>query len=199
MGAPLSHEALDTLFRDARSHSQWLDTPVRDDELRAVYELLKFGPTSANGSPARFLFVRTPQAKQRLLPHLEHKNVAKVLGAPVTAIIGYDRRFYDHLPQLFPHNPAAPAWFAGEAKAEHAETTAFRNGSLQGAYLMIAARALGLDCGPMSGFDRDGVDREFWHGTSVRTNFLCCLGHGDAAALFPRHPRLSFDQACALL
>jgi 3-hydroxypropanoate dehydrogenase len=199
MGAPLPDAALDTLFRDARSHSRWLDVAVSDSQLRSLYELVKLGPTSANGSPARFLFVRTEQAKQRLVPHLEAKNVAKVLEAPVTAIIGYDGEFYEHLPTLFPHNQAARGWFAGEAKREHAHTTAFRNGSLQGAYLIVAARALGLDCGPMSGFDNDGVDREFWTGTSVRTNFLCCLGYGEPAALFPRHPRLTFEQACALL
>lgn len=198
-GAPISDAALDVLFRRARSHNGWTADPVSDDELREVYELAKWGPTSANGSPARFLFLRTAAAKARLQPHLSAGNVEKVMQAPVTAIIGYDVAFHARLPYLFPHNPAAPAWFAGDAKRVHSETTAFRNGTLQGAYVMLAARALGLDCGPMSGFDNDGVDREFWSGTSVRTNFLCALGHGDPARLFPRHPRLAFDEACGLL
>lgn len=197
--ARIPDPALDAVFRAARSHSVWAVDSVSDAELREVYELAKWGPTSVNGSPARFLFLRTAAAKVRLRPHLGAGNVDKVMKAPVTAIIGYDVDFHKRLPYLFPHNPAAPGWFAGDAKRAHAETTAFRNGTLQGAYLMLAARALGLDCGPMSGFDSDGVDREFWSGTSVRTNFLCALGHGDPARLFPRNPRLAFDEACELL
>ena len=195
----LSDSALDTLFRDARSHNGWTDAPVTEAQLRQLYDLLKWGPTSANSSPARFLFVASDAAKARLQPHLDPSNVSKMRSAPVTAIIGYDRRFYEHLPFLFPHNTAAPGWFAGERKQDHAETTAFRNGTLQGAYLMLAARAIDLDCGPMSGFNRDGVDREFWTGTSVRSNFLCSLGHGDPSKLFDRHPRLPFETACAIV
>lgn len=198
-GHALPAAALGVLFREARSQNGWTDAPVAEAELRELYEVLKWGPTSANSSPARFLFVVSDTAKARLQPHLDPSNVTKMRSAPVTAIIGYDRRFYEHLPFLFPHNAAAPGWFAGERNWEHAETTAFRNGTLQGAYLILAARALGLDCGPMSGFDRDGVDRDFWAGTSVRTNFLCALGHGDPSTLFPRHPRLPFDKACAIV
>jgi len=196
--ATVPDTALDMLFREARSYSAWLDTPVPDAKLRQVYDLVKWGPTSANSSPARFIFVRSIEAKERLLRHVEPGNVAKTRSAPVTVIVGYDLHFYERLPFLFPHKPAAPGWYAGDAKRAHAADTAFRNGTLQGAYLMMAARALGFDCGPMSGFDRPGVDRDFWAGTSVRTNFLCNLGHGDPASLFPRHPRLSFDEACAI-
>ena len=195
----LSAAALDSLFREARSHNGWTDAAISQAQLRELYDLMKWGPTSANSSPARFLFVMSDDAKARLAPHLDQANVGKMRSAPVTVIIGYDRHFYELLPFLFPHNVAAPAWFAGERKRDHAETTAFRNGTLQGAYLMLAARALGLDCGPMSGFDRDGVDRAFWSGTSVRTNFLCALGHGDPSKLFARHPRLPFDKACAIV
>ena len=195
---PLPDAVLDVLFGGARSYNGWHATPVSETELRRLYELLKWGPTSANSSPARFIFVRSREAKRRLLPHLGPGNVAKTQAAPVTVIVGYDLRFYERLPFLFPHNPAAPGWFAGEGKRHHAAETAFRNATLQGAYLMIAARALGLDCGPMSGFDADGVDREFWAGTSVKTDFLCNLGHGDRSTLFPRHPRLAFDEACAI-
>lgn len=195
----LDATALDILFRFARSHNGWIDRPVTDDVLRRIYDIMKWGPTSANSSPARFLFLRTKDAKERLRPHLDPSNVDKAMTAPVTAIIGYDRRVYVHLPRLFPHNPGAVRWFAGEVKAEHAATTAFRNGTLQGAYFMLAARSVGLDCGPMSGFDGAGIDREFWSGTSVSTNFLCALGHGDPTKLYPRHPRLRFDEACTLL
>jgi 3-hydroxypropanoate dehydrogenase len=197
--AAVSQAVLDTLFRDARSQNGWTQVPVSDAQLRELYELVKWGPTSANSSPARFIFVTSDAAKARLRPHLDRGNEAKTLAAPVTVIVGYDRRFFDHLPLLFPHNHAAPGWFAGEHKRDHAETTAFRNGTLQGGYLILAARALGLDCGPMSGFDRDGVDRDFWAGTSVRTNFLCSLGHGDRSMLYPRHPRLPFEAACTIV
>lgn len=186
------------LFRDARSHNGWLDREVSTEQIHALYELLKWGPTSVNCSPARFLFLRTPQARERLRPHLAAGNVEKAMGAPVVVVIGYDLAFYDKIPQLFPHRPQAGAAFEGAQNQSHAELTAFRNGSLQGAYLMLAARALGLDCGPMSGFDAEGVDATFWAGTQVKTNFLCGLGQGDPARLFPRLPRLPFDEACAI-
>lgn len=197
MSRILPDAALDTLFREARSHNRWLDKPVSRVTLQALYELLKWGPTSANCSPARFLFVTGPEAKARLEPHLSAGNVEKARTAPVVAIIGHDSRFYEKLPQLFPHNPAARDWFTGDE--ETARVTAFRNGTLQGAYLMLAARALGLDCGPMSGFDTAGVDAEFFPDGRVRSNFLCALGHGDREGLFPRSPRLAFDEACTIL
>jgi 3-hydroxypropanoate dehydrogenase len=212
MASKLNDEGLDLLFRHARTHNAWLDKPVGAGLLRELYELMKMGPTSTNGSPARIVFLTTPQAKQRLLPALLPANVDKTLTAPVTAIIGYDVKFYDRLPQLFPHNPAARGWFVD--KPELAEITALRNSSLQGAYFIVAARALGLDCGPMSGFDHAMVDHEFFAGASnkpdefqfeffadshVKSNFLCNLGYGDATKLFPRSPRLDFDEACAIL
>lgn len=196
MSRPLDDAALDQLFRSARTHNGWLPQPVTDDDLRALYDLMKMGPTSANCSPARIVFLRTPEAKARLRPALSPGNLDKTISAPVTAIIGHDLAFYDKLPQLFPHADAR-AWFAG--KPEVIQATAFRNGSLQGAYLMLAARAVGLDCGPMSGFDATKVDAEFFAGTEIRTNFLCNLGHGDPTKLFARSPRLAFDEACTLL
>ena len=195
----LSNQDLDRLFRSARSQNGWLPRPVSDEQIRELYELVKWGPTSANSLPARFLFLRTDEAKARLRPCLSPGNVDKAMRAPVTAIIGYDTRFYEKLPRLFPHNPAMAGTFSGEINRGHAEKTAFRNATLQGAYLILAARALGLDCGPMSGFNEACVDREFWQGTSVKTDFLCSLGYGDPAKLFPRHPRLTFDEACTLL
>ena len=194
----LSDAALDMLFREARSHNAWLPRPVSDAQLRALYDLLKWGPTASNAMPARIHFVRTPQGKARLKPCLSPGNVDKTMSAPVTAIIGYDLAFYEHLPRLFPHNATMRDHFAGEEKRAHALTAAFRNGSLQGAYLILAARAIGLDCGPMSGFNPECVDREFWAGTHIRTNFLCNLGYGDPSKLFGRHPRLGFDEACSL-
>jgi len=191
----LDASALDQLFRNARTHNVWLPTPVGDDELRAIYELMKWAPTSANCSPARIVFVRSQEAKARLEPALSPGNREKTMAAPVTAIIGYDLAFYDKLPQLFPHTDAR-SWFAG--KPALIETTAFRNGSLQGAYFILAARAVGLDCGPMSGFDNARVDAEFFAGTAIRSNFLCSLGHGDPAKLFARSPRLAFDDACRI-
>jgi 3-hydroxypropanoate dehydrogenase len=191
----LDTSALDQLFRTARTHNGWLPKAVSDDELRAIYELMKWAPTSANCSPARIVFVRSREAKERLRPALSPGNLEKTMAAPVTAIIGYDLEFYEKLPQLFPHADAR-AWFAG--KPAVIETTAFRNGSLQGAYFILAARAVGLDCGPMSGFDNIKVDAEFFAGTSVRSNFLCNLGHGDPAKLFARSPRLAFDDACRI-
>ena len=197
--AMISEDGLDLLFRQARSHNGWLPQAVTDDQLRQLYDLLKWGPTASNSLPARFLFVRTPEAKARLAACLSAGNVDKTMAAPVTAIIGYDTAFYEHLPRLFPHRPAVRDRFTGEGNEALAAATAFRNGTLQGAYLMLAARALGLDCGPMSGFDHASVDRAFWAGTTVRTNFLCSLGYGDASKLFPRHPRLPFDECCALV
>jgi 3-hydroxypropanoate dehydrogenase len=192
----INDAALDTLFRTARSHNRWLDKKVTPQILMALYDLLRWGPTSANSSPARLLFLVSDEAKARLKPHLGKGNVEKVVTAPVCAIVGYDTRFADKLPQLYPYDKSAPGWFKEPA---HAERTAFRNGSLQGAYLIIAARALGLDAGPMSGFDNQGVDREFFAEGHVKSNFLCALGYGDERALIPRQPRLSFDEACKLL
>jgi 3-hydroxypropanoate dehydrogenase len=191
----LSAPALDQLFRAARTHNGWLPQPVSDDELRAIFELMKWAPTSANCSPARIVFVRSREARERLRPALSPGNVEKTMAAPVTAIIGHDLDFPETLPQLFPHADAR-SWFVG--KPALIETTAFRNGSLQGAFFMLAARALGLDCGPMSGFDNAKVDAEFFAGTSIRSNFLCNLGHGDPAKLFARSPRLAFDDACRI-
>ena len=170
--------ALDLLFREARSHNGWLPQPVPDDTLRALYELAKWGPTSVNGAPMRVQFVRSDAGRRRLRDCLYPGNVAKTLSAPVTAVIGYDVAFYRELPRLFAHDPTAATAFEGEDRAEHVHTTAFRNATLQAAYLMLAARAVGLDCGPMSGFDVQIADRLFWAGTTVRTNFLCNLGHG---------------------
>jgi 3-hydroxypropanoate dehydrogenase len=188
--------ALDALFREARTHNVWTDQPVTDDDLRAVFDLMKWGPTSANSSPARFVFVRSAEAKERLKPALSTGNRAKTMAAPVTAIVAYDPRFYDELPRLFPHTDAR-RWFAGNEAL--AAETAFRNSSLQGAYFIIAARALGIDCGPMSGFDRDKVDAAFLTAYGWKSNFLINLGHGDPSALPPRNPRLAFDEACLLV
>jgi 3-hydroxypropanoate dehydrogenase len=185
------------LFTDARTAVGYLPAAVPDATLRALYELLKWGPTSANSSPARIAFVRSAEAKARLAVCMDAgSNARKVQEAPVTAIVGMDMAFYEQLPQLFPHTDAR-SWFAGQPRK--IEETALRNSSLQGGYLIVAARALGLDCGPMSGFDAAKVDAEFWAGTAVRTNFVCTLGHGDPARLRPRNPRLAFDQACRLL
>ncbi len=195
----LNDQAFDTIFRTARSHNGWQNRPVTDAQIRAVYDLMKWGPTSANCSPARIVFLRTPAAKERLVPALSASNVDKVRTAPVVAIIAHDLRFYDLIPKLFPHNPGARDWFAGEDNKAVAETTAFRNAVLQGAYLMIAARALGLDCGPMSGIDTAKIDAEFFAGTNIRTNFITGIGYGDPAKIFKRSPRLSFEEACTLL
>jgi 3-hydroxypropanoate dehydrogenase len=205
MSTRVANEALDILFRQGRTHNVWLDRPVSDDTLRELYELMKFGPTSANSSPARILFLRSAEAKQRLLPALSPSNTDKTMKAPVTAIVGYDLRFYDELPKLFPHNAAARDWFSNSP--QFAETTAFRNSSLQGGYFILAARSLGLDCGPMSGFDNAKVDTEFFSSAAgnppsfreVKANFLCNLGYGDPAKLFPRNPRLAFEEACRLI
>lgn len=193
----LAATALDQLFREARSHNVWRDQPVSLELLRQVYDLMRFGPTSANSSPLRLLFLTSIEAKERLRPALMEGNVEKVMTAPVCAVLGYDLRFYEFMPMLFPHNPEAQSWFDGDAT--EAEINAFRNSTLQGAYLIIAARALGLDCGPMSGFDNDMVDAEFFPDGRVRSNFLCCIGYGDTKALFPRSPRFDFDDVCTIL
>jgi 3-hydroxypropanoate dehydrogenase len=185
------------LFTEARTAVAYKPDPVSDDALRALYDLMKWGPTSANCTPARIAFVRTPEAKARLAACMDPgSNERKVLQAPVTAIIGMDLEFYEQLPKLFPHTDAR-AWFAG--KPQKIEETAFRNSSLQGGYFIVAARALGLDCGPMSGFDAARVDAAFWSGTPVRTNFVCTLGHADKSRERARGPRLAFDEACRLL
>jgi 3-hydroxypropanoate dehydrogenase len=193
---PLEDAALDTLFRTARTHNGWQSVPVGEPMLRAIYDLAKWGATSANCSPARYVFVVSDAAKQKLKPALIAGNVDKTMAAPATAIIGYDLAFYDYLPKLFPHADAR-SWFAGND--ELIRTTAFRNGTLQGAYLMLAARSLGLDCGPMSGFDNAQVDAAFFAGTQVKSNFICSLGIGDPSKLFPRSPRFAFDEVCRIV
>ncbi len=192
----INDEALDIIFRTARTRNGWQEKKVSSTLVQAVYDLMKWGPTSANCSPARFVFVTSEAAKARLIPHLLPGNQGKVKAAPVTVIIGYDLEFYEKLPQLFPHTDAR-SWFVGNAPL--IETTAFRNSTLQGAYLMIAARALGLDCGPMSGFSNEAVDREFFPGGKVKSNFICAIGYGTDENLFPRSPRLSFDEACEVV
>lgn len=195
MTAPLTVSTAQ-LFTEARTAIGYKPDPVPDTLLHELYELMKWAPTSANSSPARIAFVRTPEGKARLEACMNPgSNRQKVREAPVTAVVGMDMAFYERLPQLFPHADAR-AWFVG--KPAHIEATAFRNSSLQGGYLMMAARALGLDCGPMSGFDAAALDAAFWAGTPVRTNFVCALGYGDASRLFPRGPRLAFDEACTL-
>jgi 3-hydroxypropanoate dehydrogenase len=193
---PLDAHALDQIFRTARTYPGWLDREVTDAQLRELYELLKWGPTTMNTVPARILFVKSAAEKAKLVECVTPGNVEKTRTAPVTAIVGYDVRFFEHMPLLAPHNPNARA--ALEAKSDN-ETTALRNGALQGGYLIVAARALGLDCGPMAGFDHDKVNAAFWAGTSVKTNFLCNLGYGDPAKVKPRAARLSFDEACRII
>lgn len=193
---PLPDATLDQIFREARSQNGWTDTPVSETLIRAVYDLTRMGPTSANCSPARFVFVSSAEAKEKLAATSTPGNGEKIRTAPVTVIIGHDLKFYERIPELFPHNPQAKDWFSGNA--ELAEATAFRNGTLQGAYMMIAARALGLDCGPMSGFNNAKVDEAFFEGTSVKSNFICSIGEGDPAKVFARSPRLSFEDACRI-
>jgi len=211
MSQPIADAAMDTLFRGARTYSAWLDRPVTDQTVRDLYDLLKWAPTSANAAPARFAFLRSTEAKERLRPALAPLNVVKTMSAPVTVIVAYDLKFYDKLPTLFPHSPGMKLLF--ESNPELIEATAKRNSSLQGAYLILAARALGLDCGPMSGFDHAkvdeeffaagkpcfGCDQEFFPEGHVKTNFLCNLGYGDPSKLLPRLPRLPFNEACSLL
>jgi 3-hydroxypropanoate dehydrogenase len=211
MGHPVDDTAMDILFRGARTYSKWQSRPVTDEMLGDLYELLKWAPTSANASPARFAFLRSEEAKERLRPALAPLNVEKTMTAPVTVIVAYDLKFYERLPKLFPHNPGMAKLF--ERNPEMVETTAKRNSTLQGAYLIMAARSLGLDCGPMSGFDHAkvdeeffaagkpcfGCDQEFFAEGHVKTNFLCNLGYGDPTGLYPRLPRLTFGEACSLL
>ncbi|MCW8127982.1 malonic semialdehyde reductase [Microbulbifer halophilus] len=210
MGDNLSESSLKQLFTEARTHSHWLDKPVGDDILKQLYDLMKMGPTSANCCPARVAFIKSREAKERLKPALNGGNVEKTMAAPVTAIIAHDLKFYEYLPKLFPHSPARD-WFVDNA--ELAASTAFRNGSLQGGYFILAARSLGLDCGPMSGFDNAAVDREFFgencsdpafqqeHSpeSHIKSNFLCNLGYGDPDMLHPRSPRFDFDEVCRIL
>jgi 3-hydroxypropanoate dehydrogenase len=194
--AALDPASLDQLFRNARTHNDWQDKPVADSLLTELHDIMKWGPTSANCWPLRTVFVKSPAAKARLVPLLMEGNQAKTAAAPVTAILGMDMAFYEELPRLFPHTDAK-AWFVGNDAL--IESTAFRNSSLQGAYFMLAARALGLDCGPMSGFDAAKVDAEFFANTQIKTNFICTLGYGDAAQLFPRSPRPSFAEVCSII
>ncbi|MEB0109802.1 malonic semialdehyde reductase [Variovorax sp. RTB1] len=195
MTQTLDHATLATLFTEARTHNGWTDAPVSDELLKSVYDLTRMAPTSANCSPARFVFVRTPEGKAKLSPALSKANHHKTISAPVTVICAWDKLFYDKLPALFPHADAR-AWFTGSAEAAH--ETAFRNASMQAGYFLLAARALGLDCGPMSGFDKAVVDAAFFEGTSWSVNLLINLGHGDASKVFGRLPRLAFDEACVL-
>ena len=195
----LSPEDMDLIFRKARTHNGWQPQPVSDVQLRELYDLMKWPPTTMNTNPVRILFLRSREAKERLKPALSPGNVDKTMVAPVTAIIAYDTEFYELLPQLFPHNPNARGVFAGEEKKAGTEKVAFRNSSLQGGYFILAARSIGLDCGPMSGFDNAKVDAEFFAGTGVKSNFLCNLGYGDPSKVMPRNPRPAFEQACKLL
>jgi len=211
MKHPLNKEALDQLFREARTFNKFVDKPVSDQVLRELYELMKFGPTSANLAPARILFLRSKEARERLRPALAAGNVDKTMAAPVTAIIAYDDKFYELAPRLFPHYPQIADLFVNSP--EVAESTAFRNGTLQGAYFIRAARSLGLDCGPMSGFDNAKVDEEFFPPPAraeksatevmptgrIKSNFLCNLGYGEASGLHPRLPRLGFEEVCRML
>ena len=192
----LDEAGLDLLFREARTLWDWQPKPVGDETLRQLYDLMKFGPTSANSSPARFMFLRSDDAKQRLRPALSAGNVDKTMAAPVVCIVAHDPKFYEDLPRLYPHADAR-SWFA--SNEDLAEATAFRNGTLQGAYLIMAARALGLDCGPMSGFDNGKLDSEFLVATGWRSNFLVALGYASRPPAHPRSPRLGFDEACRLL
>ncbi|MEL7128200.1 MAG: malonic semialdehyde reductase [Pseudomonadota bacterium] len=198
MADPINDEALNTLFRRARSYNSWSETSVPETLMRAVYELTKWGPTSANGSPGRFIFLAQGEGRDRLKPFLSEANVEKTMSAPWTVILAHDLDFHEKMPELFPHNPTAKDWFEDESQRE---ITAFRNGTLQSAYFLMAARAVGLDCGPMSGFDNAGVDAEFMTGDRARwrSNWLCNVGHGDRTDLFDRSPRLDFDEACLIL
>jgi 3-hydroxypropanoate dehydrogenase len=196
MSELLSEASLDQLFRSARTFNAWLPKEVSDEQLQQIYDLAKFGPTSANSSPMRVVFVKSKAAKAKLEPFLSDGNRAKTMEAPVTAIVATDHEFYEQLPRLFPHTDAR-SWFVGNQPL--IDTTAFRNATLQGAYLLLAARAVGLDCGPMSGFDNAGVDAAFFAGTSIKSNFLISIGYGDASRnLFARSPRLAFGEACTI-
>lgn len=192
----INDAALDQIFRQARTHRSWTGEPVSEVVLQAAYDLARMAPTSANCSPMRVLFLKSREAKERLKPALSEGNVEQTMRAPVAAVIAYDLQFYEDLPRLHPYADAR-SWFVG--RDDHVRTNAFRNGSLQGAYFVIAARAVGLDCGPMSGFDNSKVDAEFFAGSSWRSNFLCNVGYGDGQRLRPRAPRLEFDEACKIL
>jgi len=192
----IDNNTLDILFRNARTHNGWIDKPVSDAQLQEIYDLMKWGPTSANCSPARIVFVKSAAEKEKLVACMAPGNAEKTKAAPVTAIIGMDYAFYEKLPQLFPHADAK-SWFVGNQPM--IDATTFRNSSLQGAYFIIAARAAGLDCGPMSGFDADKVNAAFFAGSSIKANFICNLGYGDASKLFGRSPRLSFEEACKVI
>ena len=196
MSKVLNNEGLDLIFRDARTHNGWLDKPVDDALLKQVYDLAKMGPTSANMCPLRVVFVKSKEAKEKLKPTLDAGNLDKTMHAPVTAILAMDIHFFDELPKLFPHADAK-AWFK-DLPDNVLEVIALRNSSLQGAYFMLAARSLGLDCGPMSGFNNAKVDAAFFAGTTIKSNFLCNLGYGDASKLYPRSPRLGFEEACQI-
>lgn len=194
MSEKLDGHALNQLFLTARTRNGWTDRPVSEAQIRELYDVFKFGPTSANSCPARFVWVMSAAGKQKLSALASEGNKAKILAAPLTVIIGHDLDFGEQMPKLFPARGEAMRDMF-RANAPMAQTVAFRNGSLQGAYLILAARAMGLDCGPMSGFDNDGVDKEFFAGTHIKSNFICCLGYGSNIHLHPRNPRLSFDEA----
>lgn len=196
MSEAITPTAIKTLFTEARTHNGWQETPVTDETLREIYDLMKWGPTSANCSPARIVFVRTPEGKEKLRSSLSSGNLEKTLAAPVTAIIAWDSEFYERLPELFPHGDAR-SWFTSSPAL--AEETAFRNSTMQAAYLIFACRALGLDTGPMSGFDRQKVDEAFFMGTTLKSNLLINIGYGDVSKLYGRLPRLSFEDACGLV
>lgn len=196
-GTPMAQAAFDQLFFQAHTNNAWQDKPVADELLHRLYDTLRMAPTSMNCSPARIVFVKSKAAKEKLSPALMEGNRAKTMAAPVTAIIGYDTRFYENLSKLFPPIPTARGMF--ESNPALSEITAFRNGTLQGAYLILAARAHGLDCGPMSGFDNAAVDQLFFAGTNVKSNFLCNLGYGDRKGVYPRNPRLEFAEACSVV
>jgi 3-hydroxypropanoate dehydrogenase len=193
----IAEDCLKQLFLDARTYNKWQEKSVTDEQLKDLYNLMRLGPTSANCCPLRIVFLRSKEAKERLRPHLDPGNVDKTMMAPVTTILAYDLQFYEHLPHLYPYTDAK-SWFEGKPK--FAEVTAFRNGTLQGGYFLLAARAIGLDCGPMSGFSNEGIDKEFFPDGRFKSNFLCNLAHGDPAGLpGPRAPRLSFDEACKII
>lgn len=193
----IDNQALDVLFRSARTANGFLDRPVTDDQLRRIFDLMKMGPTAVNAQPARFVFLRSPAAKERLRPALSAGNLEKTLAAPVVVIVAHDLDFHEHLGKVFPHNPGAKAWFEGSRESR--EPGAFRNGTLQGAYFMLAARSVGLDCGPMSGFDNAKLDAEFFPDGRFRSNFLINLGYGDPSKTFERSPRFDFDEVCSIL
>lgn len=195
----IDQKSLDALFYSARTQNGWLDEPVSDAQLKSIYDLARMGPTSANTQPARILFLRSAAAKERLRPALTPGNLDKTMSAPVVAIVAYDLNFHEKLPQVFPHKPAMKEGFEGDANLAKRETFAFRNGTLTGAYLIMAIRAVGLGAGPMSGFDNAAVDREFFPEGTIKSNFLCNIGVGDPSKVMGRLPRLSFDEACKIL